>query len=1304
MSNSLYVPIELDVLMANSAVTGGEDFMWREFSYSALGTDTFDSPESMSVEQNAPGTSSSSNGAYLHWTLPRSLRSSAEGDTNNYPLVPNRWLVVRRYQDGGNNAQKAWVLQSDCPVSSTDNPSAPFMVDSAQVTNWEASKDPGRNKTNAYVNYASQYQIAQAGYNGKGKTDAYTFNIGTQAPLAGWAEPTSATDKMFLTAVAPGNLAFSGYLPYCQGVFSFFDDLTGVAKGSPVSYFVTGWYSNPANDIITTGAEGFTGKKTAAEVLTALEWTVAADPTTGKAPKITGLDRSIYSGSCLEMQWDGNVPASGKDELVAVKAVKVDVSIGNTDIDAFTSLINEQINGPSAKYETALNMLKAFQYDLLEEMDKVNGDALLDKKVRGKWFQSKYGGTEWTITADPGVTITHDETNWLLKLNNDQKMLDEALHSLFDHQWEMNANWWRYQVYQNMKSNGNSGNLVSDYETALENEFKQSQAGSTTANLVSQFNIVNTQLGNVPQAGTDNTKTAQENFRSGIADFVATKGLGAGKTLKPVNKPSFWTPNNPHLMVSGVKMPAASNPGMELTVRLDSQVVSQYSIDGKTISAAVLGAVIPALGAGEVAMSGKAPVTTHLEALYNEFCMLDPANETMITKTISGINTNDLNSLLSTYAPATDFTGVPPSCPTPGGTIGANIWEQTWEPLYMEWSLNYLQIPFETEGNWTFDGTDYNLTSTGAGSLSGVTDSKQIQGKALLSPHVQFTLGGKLKTFLDQYSGTETELQDLYKEIEKTVGWNYLGQDLGYLNDYFTQRDPRPFRRPTNEALTLTAGNQAFANLVGFQGNNAAAPYVTPSHVQGLVNSVPAVNPDGSVSNYDFHGIRSSMIYLSKLRIYDKFGRSLVLINEDGNDSLTDPANFPLVRDVPMKPQNSANMEDTKGTSVKAPFQVPPRMLQPARLDMTMVDQKDNTKVLNLDADVNPVCGWVIPNHLDQSLLLFSPTGANMGELRLTVPTSDTATVTWSPPINSKVTSVSGHITPDYPELGAFITGAVGKTVAEFQILMAAIDSTLQTTAPLGRRTDQNLSVLIGRPLALLRTQLQFVLDGAALTPTEWPLASDNPKSPDFTSADFYIRMGDLATRQDGVIGYFTGTDYSVFNSVAAPVDTSAYVKEIGPLNKTDGAGNYLKMPFDNTTTQLITLLVDPRASIHATTGILPVAELQIPQEFVDPVLSKISLYFRTGPLLTRIIPEPDKTGELALEEKGAPPTLSYLPISEKHGKWSWWEEAVKNPGTNNATVTWKSYELRKADTKAVIRQSSASIREGYLRFDTDLE
>ncbi len=97
-SNTLFVPIDIHAMVVNDEVRLGQNFQRWEMKYKNL--EWYSSPMPAAFNSNATdwNTDASANGIYLHWTLPYALRTGAQQNATgvtDYPLVPNRWLVVR---------------------------------------------------------------------------------------------------------------------------------------------------------------------------------------------------------------------------------------------------------------------------------------------------------------------------------------------------------------------------------------------------------------------------------------------------------------------------------------------------------------------------------------------------------------------------------------------------------------------------------------------------------------------------------------------------------------------------------------------------------------------------------------------------------------------------------------------------------------------------------------------------------------------------------------------------------------------------------------------------------------------------------------------------------------------------------------------------------------------------------------------------------------------------------------------------------------------------------------------------------
>lgn len=1239
----LIVPIALDALVVNAGILGRDAFRWWPYAYASLANFKSPEPEALSggITQQDPGI-------YLHWTLPEGLRHGKRdrltGETV-YPLVPNRWLVVR-FSGSQQRQAAAWVLESDCPVTD-QTPAASqartqYLMDPAVARQWQASPDPQRR--------AAGLDPAGAG--------PQVANIGVAFPAAQWSERDP--HAMFLTAMAPGNHLFTAYVQHNFNIFSFFDPLEGISADQALSYQVIGWYSSPQADILA----GWQASENPGEA-----WTGLLDQLGWSAPDDVRATTSLYQGMVFSIPWTAAGDPPVPDRLQAIRNTpSLDVAIGNNIADAFTALLNQQLNDPQSNPKAyppgRLTLLKAFQYDLLPVLNQVNGPALLDWKVRQSWFGSKPGGYRWTLvpkqTDGTPAALTPAEAAEIARLNNASDALDQGLQALWGLQWRLNATWWKLGRIRKLPPPVRSSLPVSD--TALAQQLDLSNAPGVAAQTLAQLNKVRLLTAGVPQPLWTGAKNAQEAFQNGIAAFAAANPFPASHQLKAVPKPRFWRPNDPVVVISGLEAPPVAPA--TLLARGTEAPVTGFAVDSAMVTASGCASAIPAV-------TGGTGLPAQVPQLVAEHILLDPAS----AASLAAVARLDAAKVAAAIASRAGYQGTLPAQP-----LGP--WQQPWQPLFLEWRASYSYIPYET-ASWQFDGTDYHFLPVG---LPATLETRPIGGICVLGPSPQFVFQARLKAFVDKYSA-ETDLADLYAWIDAVDQWRFLGQELTGFNDLLAMRDPRAYRRPGPDEMVPTGTSTPAYPIASLAGYNeapaagAADQFTLPRAQSGQVHSVPYL---GEGTSPAFHGVRQGQFHLTDLRIYDKFGRVLELIGSGEHQGLFQDVNFPLVRDQALMPDASVQ------PGVAAVVQLPPRLLQHSRLDFELIDQADDSAVLGLAAAANPICGWVLPNHLDASLSIYGPDGAAMGAFRMVVNDGGSRVGEWQPPAKGTVTSLA-DVAAISPHLARLLQSPGLATEAGFNAFLAAIDETLWTVDPLGSRGDQNLSVLVGRPLALVRARLGLSVDGPAWTASDWS-ASVSPPAPDFLAYRFLIRLGDQAARQDGMIGYFLDGDYAVFNSVAAPEDQGpggqSLVKQIGPLGRPEAGGgtNYIPVGFAEGASRIVTMLVDPRASVHAISGILPVKQVDIPSQFVDPVLARIEVGFHIGPLLTPLQPSPTQGGM----PPAFPFSISYPAPAEKSGTWSWWEPA--------ADGSWTGYGLLPATPAATLGAAANGLREGMLQ------
>jgi hypothetical protein len=562
--------------------------------------------------------------------------------------------------------------------------------------------------------------------------------------------------------------------------------------------------------------------------------------------------------------------------------------------------------------------------------------------------------------------------------------------------------------------------------------------------------------------------------------------------------------------------------------------------------------------------------------------------------------------------------------------------------------------------------------------------------------------------------------------------------------------------------------------------------YDVASLVDSQNTGVPDVGAgDGNSANTPppyFFPMRGGFLALRKLYVVDRFGQSIDLLFANGNQA--DPSQpdnawltFAPVRSRWLAPSPA---ETVGWNSPYRMLKLPPRLPFESRLDFRFVSAPtDPTSEAPADVDIelqpaaNPVCGWFLPNHLDQGVTIYDAAGEMIGEVLLRLVPSANPTIDWYPAPNSPNPINQPSDIPN-PHLCDIVTALFnlpaqgGKDIRgiAFQNLLLAIDETLWAVDPLGGRSDQNLSVLIGRPLAVVRARLRLTTAGHPpydettrySAPTTYQISTVSPSARTFgvtgmtvdlsarfpvggtfsvsgstgndgnyhiastsfspaaqtftvtvsepiaspkadgnlvaasptggiESIPFAVRLGRADLFDDGLIGYFLGDDFAHFNNVHDP----ASYPSVGYLTPVGKNGNYVSLtPYSEVAegeppstapvsapvpgSTFVTMLVDPRGSIHASTGILPTKDIALPGGFFENALAEMAITFRTGPLLVD------------------PQVIRMPRPAERTGRWSWIQK--NTPGANG----WQEDPISEGTEQALLPGMPLVLRDGWTK------
>lgn len=1154
-SAPLIVPIEMDALAVNDEVRFAVPFMRWQADFSLLQNNI--SPEGQPFDNNQAllwNTDDKANGVYLQWQLPQALRvgehDPATGDTS-FPLVPNRWLVVRYTGPATTRSATAWVVESDW--ISTD----------PQVQGTSPYLRPGTNKS---------------------------VHIGRRLSAGDWPGESGGGQAPYVTAAGPGLLTFSTFQPYNENVLSIHDDLSGVPDEDTLSYLVAGWYSTPEADPLDKATS-----------LAQLGWAMAGDPTTDTPP----AQHSLYTGQVLGLAWDrtGSPPASDRPE-----GATVEVALGSSSIDALTALLIAK--GTDAG-EAA--QLEALAHGLLDNLDDAGTEAV-DQSIHRAWFAATPGGYTWDLTATDAAptSLPTSAAIVLARLNTDQGAYDAKVRDLADARWKLYGAWWL----------NNADQIPDDYAVSLPATLEltttnglAARVAALIADITARRDPTSGHPQPIPWGDTD------EELAAAAAAYLRGHGADpATYTLKRSPLPEFHHAQDPVVLLNGVKTPTPRDLTAALPCRTPAQLLTRID-----------------LGNGMAAPPGQvpAPPLTHvpdaatLSAVLGEFWLLDQAQAA-----------HTLDAAVAD--PDQHVRGILPA-------FGTSSWRQPWKPIYLLYELHHYPIPHDVDGVdcWRFDGTRYHWTKTGA----PTSDNYQVyEGRMFLTPHATFNLADQVKQYRDKHPGApQDELQQL---AEQVAGWDLLSQAIDGLTARMALRDQALAAHPPDSSTLAT--------LIGSEHHTTPVP------------GLPGRNHRWPASQ--FPQLRAGQFYFNSIAVVDQFGQVSDPINPQGDASTGNDVKRLVLAD---------SVRPDEGATVVAEFpyrytELRPRLLQGARLRFDAVSATDDNQLLDLNAGVNPVCGWLLPNHLDDALDAFDPDGGALGQCRTVYGAADQQQVLWAAAPGSGYSTLDS-LRPDFPHLAAFLAGLCDAGPDAFTATLTAIDETLYTVNPLGGWDDTTMTVLVGRPLALLRTRLALELDGPPVMDPSWEqwkyvldptLTLPRPPSLDYR---WGVRLGALENLADGLIGYTSGEDYSALYTVHLPASAPAYLKAIGTgFTLTTGG-----------TPQYLTLLADPRALVHAISDILPVSVFTVPVEFVTAALSRMEVSFRLGPVLTDL---QDVTGA----DGQAVPGWSLPRPSARHGVWSWVEPTD--------TGDWQDNPLAPFGAPGNVPITPLSARTGRLR------
>ena len=608
--------------------------------------------------------------------------------------------------------------------------------------------------------------------------------------------------------------------------------------------------------------------------------------------------------------------------------------------------------------------------------------------------------------------------------------------------------------------------------------------------------------------------------------------------------------------------------------------------------------------------------------------------------------------------------------------MGFSMWtRQPWHPFLLEWDVEVMPLkgkykiakagrhrslsraydPNCVSENYQLpeDAVDLGIQP---GQETLAKESNRYCGRSILTPHARLELIAQIRNFLEKrlleeyysshnvqrdertndyfvrnidaiiqwYKSNEGDEKDtvvdqilavyghLSPNVKGEAGFRLLAQSLSGFNDALLMQK-QTFQLPVDEPLGFE-GYQAFTRAV-----------------RDAVGSRNRVAPQ---PHNDFNPIRTGILRINQLRLVDTFGQVQRLSLQDNQVITTH------VMTTPGNPHLAI---------------LPPRIVQPSRLNFRWLAadegftlEEDDDPEMNSHPVSSPICGWLLPNNLDDSLMVYDARGRALGSLNEdgrweTAPGSGPSIAGWplpSPHLHKLVT---------YLQEQEKVTHGF---LSEFLIVLERALENIDPENPMGHEA---LALLMGRPIAVVRASLNIELQGLPAIDQEWnvlrqdmeraflsestpdrarPERSDR-ETEDFTKVQFPIRIGEYRQLNDGLVGYWIEEDdtYKASRFYAPQTDGNTQEGKVTHRNIAVHRENEpiaIWQSIDDPP-QKLTMLIDPRGSVHATSGILPTKAIAIPVDQFSEALRNIEVTFLSAPILTDrgkiTLPLPDEPG-----------------------------------------------------------------------------
>ncbi|MBD2385019.1 hypothetical protein [Cylindrospermum sp. FACHB-282] len=1048
--------------------------------------------------------------------------------------------------------------------------------------------------------------------------------LGRKVPLDTWQVVTSPDSYLTkLTAVGYGEPTFAAFYPNCHSIFGFHDPEYGTERPQDLRYDIVGWYANIEQDALHALLQPLTtGTPWQTAIQEVFSWTAQTD--TLQPERLV-----CYAQITFEPSADADIT---NPKLVEA-GTDTGVSVGNTATESLAAHLGSQIDGIVP--DELEDLLEALQLaDHLEEQRLDVGPKFREGRHEGT-FRSLSPGKLWTIRRQDDnseganvvlaqrrerATLPSDLAQALDRLNQLQYAYDQAQQQLEDLRDQIFADWYKYMlcVYPPETSRESYPDIDEVMYFIQTKDIARLQSLENTIGKLPTSAIGNSLAHQLEQALDIVVGLLEETNRS----LTAENGRSQ-MSLQEVAAPRYYLPKEPVVLFTGDAATPSDRHGQDGRLHPEGLLQCQ-----------VTGAVVDSTFSSAAAVQAVREIVVPLFANFTET-----------------------------------------------SSIAVNTWRhQPWHPILLQWEVEFFPTregnnlsPENRSYQGDFIRQNYTLAEQEVelqlqpGKIPPDKAANVYSGTTILSPAAQPMLSERILIYLEKHLLAEYYQAQNIPEADQVPGYfrDRLTQILDWYKNHGSNTKFQTLIR-VYEHLQQDSGNNLSQALGGF--NDALL-------MHKVTRQIPIADPIGfepyrSFSEQDvrhavgrrmirapqplndFNPIRAGALKLLRLRLIDNFG---------------------VVHDV-----NVNNMTTTQQLRVEGYpdwVAMPPRLTQPARLNFRWLAAEEGVQETNSHPDTTPICGWLLPNNLDDSLAVYDRTGRALGSLYALSDPQNAALAQWrSAPGRESVVAIADLPDPHLSKAIAYIQGRGAAFLGNF---LSAINTALAGIDPESYSQHRSQALLMGRPVAVVRASVDLQLLGLPAINQAWnvfrqDLHRSRRETNDFTKVLFPIRIGEYHQLNDGLVGYWV-------ENAAGQIDSPFYAAQSEPNESNDivtyhGEPIFIEQAID-APPHYLTMLVDPCGVVHATSGILPTKAISIPADQYRQALSNIEITFFSAPILS-------DANQLDLP---LPREAGYL--------WSWLQRS-NNQWTEISTLR----SIRRSVFVAAIGEGGDSLWQGLIQ------